>query len=166
MSVRSCPNCRTATAVNKSEVQAAYHSKYYAKLRKENKRNNLPKQKLPQVGRLPTVEDAMLDPKYEHLVKPTKPPWRLSSDDDFFDKVKFGLVGLLFLWGLILGYERNFLAIVIAVFLVIMFWVESKAFDWSWEQRLARMEEERKTWLCLKCKQAWVESSNVKTGDV
>ncbi len=103
----------------------------------------------------------MLDREFIHRIQPSDDPMvETSKHDDWRLKLMICLTGLLYLWGLVLGYDQEGLVILVAILLVVMFWVEFKLDDISWRKHFERRSEYNRNWLCLKCGYDWIDENH------
>lgn len=154
-----CPNCGNKSAVETWQAHFAFHSKYYTRLR--NAANTSPIHKGPQVGRIGTIEEAMLDGgfgKYLKSIRPAHPLDSVFKDDGVFWKVIPWVIGLWALVLLFLGIDWTLVEFTALGVIVFMVWVEIRLDNSLFRKYLKRIHLVDVQWLCLKCNHQWIET--------
>ncbi|MDX2041418.1 MAG: hypothetical protein SF097_09220 [Acidobacteriota bacterium] len=137
----------------------AFYSKYYVKLRNSAK-NSLPR-KGPQVGRIGTIEEAMLDSGFGEYLKSIRPVDPLLShyrSDELLWKVIPWVVGIALAVLVFLGIDSTLVEFTILGVVAIMLWVESRLDRGFFKKYLERIHLMDVQWLCLRCNQQWIET--------
>ncbi len=155
LETKLCPICGNKAALDTARAHLAFHSKYYVKLR--NSAKNFPSRKGPQVGRIGTIEEAMLDNSFAKFLKSIRPADSY-QDDELLWKVIPWLIGLTVLILLFLGIDSTVVELTMFGVIAIMFWIEFKQDDSFFKNYLKRLHLVDVQWLCLKCNHHWVET--------
>lgn len=160
LEIKPCPNCGNQAAVEYWQAHFAYHSKHYTRLR--NAARNSPVRKVPQVGRIGTVEQIMLDDGFaEHLktIRTENPLTASFRSDEFLWKVIPWMIGAVVVALVFLGIDSTLVELTVLSVVTIMLWIESRLDSSFIKQYLASHRSSEVQWLCVNCKHHWMEKS-------
>jgi hypothetical protein len=157
VSVLPCPECKVGSAVNKSEVFHAFHSKKYFKRRKARK--SAAQKKAPQVGKDTNIEYALTDPSFVEQVRPPKLFYG-DEDDDFLPRILiWGAAIITFPVVIAYSFDISLWKIGFVIFAILTGLLLIKLENARLRKNLARQRRYELTWLCLTCGYQWVESA-------
>lgn len=150
--------CGKNTAIEMRQARQAFHSRYYAKRRK--RRAQALSHKGPQVGRLGSVEEAMLDNEFPEFLNRLESNPSKRRRNEFWNQwgekiiVLIGLVYVGLVWWFDIDFELAEGLFFYGSIVVVVMWLllSQKGYlgiDW---QRYHR----KRTWVCTRCQHHWV----------
>lgn len=157
-----CVFCLKGLAVNKSQAYSVFHSTPYARRRKEWKKPRM--RKGPQVGRMTTVEGALMSPKFGKMIAPhgLERDDRRTKSDNRSETISAWIVILaifaLELTLIGLGHDRSLARFGTYALFILWLCLPTK---WKvfrlWESRTKEGRAYHRTWRCLTCGNEWIK---------